>query len=157
MFCEHEFLKHSQIKGAYHGQTAEFPLRRRRPSCHPHHAGCGFYRSWSAETVWSVGRPRNGRVHRLLGNARYTDAGTEFFGGIALLIGLATRLISVPLVVTMLVASFGVHGSAFFASAKGMEYSLTLALVTAGFIFTGAGRFSIDALFRRDTPEPVQV
>jgi len=87
----------------------------------------------------------------------YLAAGAEFFGGIALLIGLATRLVSVPLVVTMLVASFGVHGSEFFASAKGLEYSLTLAMVTAGFIFTGAGRFSVDALFRRDKLEPVQV
>ena len=36
-------------------------------------------------------------------------AGTEFFGGILLIAGLATRWISVPLMVTMMVAMFTVH------------------------------------------------
>ena len=35
--------------------------------------------------------------------------GAEFLGGILLLIGLATRLVAVPLMVTMLVAAFAVH------------------------------------------------
>ena len=36
-------------------------------------------------------------------------AGTEFFGGILLLVGLATRWVSIPLMFTMLVAIFAVH------------------------------------------------
>ncbi|OEG72091.1 hypothetical protein BEL05_03605 [Shewanella colwelliana] len=36
-------------------------------------------------------------------------AGSEFFGGILLILGLATRLISIPLMFTMLVAAFAVH------------------------------------------------
>lgn len=36
-------------------------------------------------------------------------AGTEFFGAILLILGLFTRLISIPLMVTMLVAAFTVH------------------------------------------------
>ncbi len=36
-------------------------------------------------------------------------AGTEFFGGILLIAGLATRWISLPLMITMLVAMFAVH------------------------------------------------
>lgn len=36
-------------------------------------------------------------------------AGTEFFGGLLLLAGLATRWISIPLMATMLVAIFAVH------------------------------------------------
>jgi uncharacterized membrane protein YphA (DoxX/SURF4 family) len=36
-------------------------------------------------------------------------AGTEFFGGLALIIGFATRWISIPLMITMLVAAFSVH------------------------------------------------
>lgn len=35
--------------------------------------------------------------------------GAEFFGGILLLVGLATRLVAIPLMVTMLVAAFSVH------------------------------------------------
>ena len=35
--------------------------------------------------------------------------GAEFVGGILLLVGLATRLVAIPLMVTMLVAAFAVH------------------------------------------------
>ena len=35
--------------------------------------------------------------------------GAEFFGGVLLLVGLATRLIAIPLMVTMLVAALAVH------------------------------------------------
>ncbi len=35
--------------------------------------------------------------------------GAEFFGGMLLLVGLATRLITIPLMVTMLVAALAVH------------------------------------------------
>ena len=34
---------------------------------------------------------------------------TEFFGGILLLLGLGTRLVAIPLAVTMFVAAYGVH------------------------------------------------
>lgn len=71
-------------------------------------------------------------------------AATEFFGGLLLLLGLGTRLAVVPMVVTMLVASFMVHGGAFSAQANGMEYPLTLAFVLAGLGLTGAGRISLD-------------
>lgn len=70
----------------------------------------------------------------------------EFGGGLALIAGLGTRLVAVPLVITMLVAALKVHGSAFAAQAGGMEYALTLAVVTAGLGLTGAGRWSLDAL-----------
>jgi putative oxidoreductase len=73
----------------------------------------------------------------------------EFGGGVALILGLGTRLWAVPLVVTMLVAAFRVHGSAFAAQAGGMEYALTLGLVTAGLALTGAGAWSLDALLSR--------
>lgn len=38
-------------------------------------------------------------------------AGTEFFGGLLLLLGLATRLVAIPMSITMLVAAFSVHWS----------------------------------------------
>ena len=73
----------------------------------------------------------------------------EFGGGVALILGLGTRLWAVPLVVTMLVAAFKVHGSAFAAQAGGMEYALTLGVVTAGLALTGAGAWSVDALLSK--------
>lgn len=55
----------------------------------------------------------------------------ELFGGILLLVGLATRWMSIPLMVTMLVATFAVHwkngwlaiatGSGFFATERTVE------------------------------------
>ena len=68
----------------------------------------------------------------------------EFGGGLALIAGLGTRFAAVPLVITMLVAAFKVHGSAFSAQAGGLEYALTLAVVSAGLGLTGAGAFSLD-------------
>jgi putative oxidoreductase len=72
----------------------------------------------------------------------------EFFGGLALLLGLGTRLAVLPLVFTMLVASFVVHGGAFSAQQGGMEYPLTLAIVSAGLGLTGGGRLTVTALLR---------
>ncbi|HTN74384.1 MAG TPA: DoxX family protein [Pirellulaceae bacterium] len=71
----------------------------------------------------------------------------EFGGGLLLLVGLGTRLVAVPLVITMLIAAFKVHGGAFSAQASGLEYPLTLGLVTAGLGLTGAGAFSLDHVF----------
>ena len=79
----------------------------------------------------------------------FMAAGTEFLGGAALVLGLGTRFVVVPLVFTMLVASFVVHGKAFSGQAGGMEYPLTLAVVMFGLGLTGAGRLSLDALLRR--------
>jgi putative oxidoreductase len=77
----------------------------------------------------------------------------EFFGGLALLLGLATRLAVVPMVVTMLVASFMVHGKAFSVQNGGMEYPLTLAVVLVGLGLTGPGALALDAVLRRRTPD----
>lgn len=66
----------------------------------------------------------------------------EFIGGLALISGWHMRLASLPLIFTMLVASFKVHGGAFGLQNNGMEYALTLAVVLLGLLFTGPGRFA---------------
>lgn len=67
---------------------------------------------------------------------------TEFFGGLALIAGVFQRQLAVPLAFTMLVASFTAH-SGFGAANGGMEYPLTLAIVSAGLALTGAGRYRL--------------
>ncbi|HEX6987359.1 MAG TPA: DoxX family protein, partial [Planctomycetaceae bacterium] len=82
----------------------------------------------------------------------WTAALSEFAGGILLMLGLATRFAAVFVAATMAVAAFKVHGHAFALAAKpipGMEYALTLMCVALGLVFTGPGRFAVDALFRR--------
>ena len=84
----------------------------------------------------------------------YLSAGTEFFGGLLLLVGFLTRLVAIPAAFNMYVAAIVVHGSAFSLADGGMEYALTLAVVATALIFTGAGRFSVDGLLWRETSPP---
>lgn len=70
---------------------------------------------------------------------------TELLGGLALLTGVATRLLSIPLTITMLVAATTAH-TGFDASQGGMEYPLTLAFVVAGLGLLGPGRFTLARL-----------
>ena len=76
--------------------------------------------------------------------------GAEFFGGLALLVGLLVRPAALGLAVTMLVAIFAAHFSAgFFISNGGYEYALTLFAVSAALALQGAGRFSLDTLIAK--------
>ncbi|MFZ6049455.1 DoxX family protein [Pseudomonas sp. CR3202] len=71
--------------------------------------------------------------------------GAEFFGGLALVIGLLVRPAAASLAVAMLVAMFSVHwANGFFIQANGFEYALTLALVSATLLIEGAGKLSLD-------------
>lgn len=73
----------------------------------------------------------------------------EFFGGIALVAGLFTRLVTIGLVGNMLGAMFFVHLSAGFFLPNGYEFVLVLAAVSATLFLTGAGRYSLDAVRER--------
>ncbi|MGK0440531.1 MAG: putative oxidoreductase [Pseudohongiellaceae bacterium] len=75
----------------------------------------------------------------------------EFFGGLALLLGLLVRPAALGLAATMLVAIFTAHfSSGFFLSQGGYEYALTLFGVSVLLVAQGAGRLSLDAvLFRK--------
>lgn len=69
----------------------------------------------------------------------------EFFGGLALLLGLLVRPAAAVLVVTMLVAIFAVHWTGgLLLSNNGYEYALTLLAVSLSLLFTGGGRWSAD-------------
>ena len=78
----------------------------------------------------------------------------EFFGGLALIAGLLTRLAAFGLSVVMLGAIFIAHLSAGFFLPNGYEFALTLLGIAATLTITGAGRWSIDALIaaRNGTP-----
>ncbi|MDH0291299.1 DoxX family protein, partial [Pseudomonas sp. GD04087] len=67
----------------------------------------------------------------------------EFFGGLALVLGLLVRLASIPLIVAMLVAVFSVHlANGFFITANGFEYAFTLIMISVALLISGAGPFS---------------
>jgi putative oxidoreductase len=72
----------------------------------------------------------------------------EFFGGIALFIGLLVRPAAAVLAITMLVAIVVVHGAAgLFLSNGGFEFALALFAITAALTLLGAGKLSVDAIW----------
>lgn len=77
--------------------------------------------------------------------------GAEFFGGLALLLGLLVRPAAVVLAFTMLVAIFSVHiGKGLFLSNGGFEYGLALLAVSVALFISGAGRLSLDGVLARN-------
>ena len=77
----------------------------------------------------------------------------EFFGGLALVLGLLTRPAAALSAFTMLVAIFSVHIShGLFMSNNGYEYALVLFAATLALAIQGAGRYSVDnALVNKNT------
>ena len=74
----------------------------------------------------------------------------EFFGGILLAAGIATRLISVLVFGLMAVAVVAVHlPVGFFWTNGGYEYPLLWGIVALSFAVRGGGRYSVDALIAR--------
>lgn len=71
--------------------------------------------------------------------------GAEFFGGLALLLGLLVRPAAAALAFAMLVAIFAVHaGNGLFMSNNGYEFGLALLAASLSLVFSGAGRASLD-------------
>jgi putative oxidoreductase len=68
----------------------------------------------------------------------------ELLGGLALVLGLATRWISIPLAVTMVVAIVQVHLAAGFFAPNGYEFPLTLLAGLVGLTLSGGGAFAVD-------------
>lgn len=58
--------------------------------------------AWFGNPDWGLGLPMPEVMTALA-------AGTELIGGALLLVGLATRLVALPMMITMLVAAFAVH------------------------------------------------
>ncbi len=70
----------------------------------------------------------------------------EFFGGVALILGLFTRPASLILAITMVVAIFAVHfENGLFMSNNGYEFGLALLAMSVALLISGGGRYSLDS------------
>lgn len=92
---------------------------------------------WFGNPDWGLGLP----FPALLA---YLAAYTEAIGALLLLLGLATRWISIPLMITMLVAIFAVHADKGLFLPNGYEFGLALLAASLSLMISGAGRLSVD-------------
>jgi putative oxidoreductase len=77
----------------------------------------------------------------------------EFFGGIAIVLGLLTRLAALGIASTMVVAILTVHLKAGFFNPGGIEFPLSLLGAATTIAITGAGLYSLDAILGRRLSE----
>lgn len=77
-------------------------------------------------------------------------AAVEFGGGIAIVLGLGTRIVAALAAASLLVATVVVHlPFGIFVSDNGFELTLVLAAAGVALVATGAGRYSLDHLIAR--------
>lgn len=69
----------------------------------------------------------------------YLSAGTEFFGGIALVLGLFTRFFSLAVLIEMIVAIWKVHLKNGLTGQGGYEFPLAIATIALALLCFGGG------------------
>ena len=83
----------------------------------------------------------------------YLAASAEAAGVVLLFLGLGSRVISIPLMITMLVAIFTVHiGNGFAAADNGIEIPLYYLIMLFVIFIYGSGKYSLDYLFTNHRP-----
>jgi putative oxidoreductase len=80
----------------------------------------------------------------------YFIGAVEFFGGIALTLGIGTRLIALMLSFEMFVIAFAVLYPQWGWGKRGMEYALLLGILYFAFVIKGAGKFSLDRMLPKE-------
>ena len=99
----------------------------------------GFHKVWGGfhhhmELVGSLGLP---------GWLAYLSAGTEFFGGIAIVLGLFTQFFALAFVIEMGVAIWKVHFKNGLTGNGGYEFPLALAAMAFGLMCFGGGPWGL--------------
>jgi putative oxidoreductase len=80
----------------------------------------------------------------------YLAGTTELLGAILLFLGLGTRLISIPLMFTMIVAITTVHlGNGFEAGNNGFEIPLYYLIMLFTLLVYGSGKISVDNIIEK--------
>lgn len=72
--------------------------------------------------------------------------GAEVFCALLLLVGLGTRLVALPIIITFVIVTFVVHSGDAFGK---VELPLLFLAAFTTLAFTGAGDFSLDAVLKK--------
>lgn len=72
----------------------------------------------------------------------------EFFGGLALILGLLTRPAAIVTAFTMLMAMTVHIGNGLFVSNNGYEFALILLAASVSLAISGAGKLSVDTIVK---------
>ena len=99
----------------------------------------GYHKVWGGfhhhmEFVGSLGLPAW---------LAYLSAGTEFFGGIALVLGLFTRFFSLAIVIEMAVAIWNVHFKNGLMGPMGYEFPLAVGTIAFALLCFGGGPWGV--------------
>lgn len=97
-----------------------------------------------SQTLERIGIPSPRAVSYLVG-------ATEFGGGVALALGLATRFIATAVFINMFVAIRKVHWKNGMYGQGGYELAGLFAIIAAAIGMTGPGKISLDWLLRRES------
>ena len=80
----------------------------------------------------------------------YLATGTETLGFVLLFLGLGTRIIAIPLIITMIVAIVTVHlGHGFEAGNNGFEIPVYYMIMLFTLVVYGSGKISLDHLLNK--------
>ena len=95
----------------------------------------GYHKVWGGfhhhmDFVGSLGFPKR---------LAYLSAGTEFFGGIAIVLGLFTRFFAAAFIIEMAVAIWKVHFKNGLMGNGGYEFPLAMATIAFGLVCFGGG------------------
>jgi putative oxidoreductase len=78
----------------------------------------------------------------------YCSAGAEFFGGIAVVLGLFTRCAAIAILINLAIAIGKVHWKNGLLGNGGYQFPLALAAIAFALIFFGAGPIALDSMRR---------
>jgi putative oxidoreductase len=113
----------------------------------------GYHKVWGGfhhhmEMVGSLGLPRW---------MAYLSGGTEFFGGIGVVLGLFTRFFSLAIVIEMAVVIWKIHFKNGLTGNGGYEFPLALAAIAFGLLCFGGGPWGVTFGRRRGSRQAKKV
>jgi len=114
--------------------------------------GFGFYQpaimKWKDMEATAIWFNKIGIPAPVLGS--YLAASSEIAAVVLLPLGLASRIIAIPLLIVLLVAIVTVHlGNGFYAGNNGFEVPFYYIVMLFGLLINGSGKISLDNIIKR--------